>query len=391
MKALVVAPQPFFSPRGTPLSVYYRTLITAEMGVKVDVLTYGQGQDVDIPGVRIIRIPHFFFLGKVRVGPSRLKLILDGFLALWTVVLLVRTRYDFVHAHEEAIFFCRALKPVFGYKLVYDMHSSLPQQLVNFRFTSSRFLIRLFEKLEKSGLTASDAVITICPGLAQYALGLLPDPARHLLIENSIFEPVRLASGPGEQQRSPVHLPESAEGRRLIMYAGTLEPYQGVDILIQSLATVLEAIPNAYLVVMGGTRQQVEEARSVARGLNLMDHCLFTGTLPQEQARNLLASACVQVSPRREGTNTPLKIYEQMASGIPLVATNIYSHTQVLSEEVAFLVDPEPKAMARGIITALADGDLAGGRVTRAKELYARKYSRQVYESKMRTLLGLVS
>ena len=49
MKALVIAPQPFFSPRGTPLSVYYRTLVTAEFGVSIDLLTYGEGWDIDIP------------------------------------------------------------------------------------------------------------------------------------------------------------------------------------------------------------------------------------------------------------------------------------------------------------------------------------------------------
>src|SRR4029453_9650748 len=103
MTALVVAPQPFFSPRGTPFSVYYRTLVTAQLGVKIDLLTYGQGQDVDIPGVRIIRIPAFAWLGPVRVGPSLLKLFLDVFLTLWTIGLLLRRRYDFVHAHEEAV------------------------------------------------------------------------------------------------------------------------------------------------------------------------------------------------------------------------------------------------------------------------------------------------
>ena len=70
MKALVVAPQPFFSPRGTPFSVYYRTLVMAEQGLEIDLLTYGEGQDVDIPGVRIVRIPRFGFLGPVPIGPS---------------------------------------------------------------------------------------------------------------------------------------------------------------------------------------------------------------------------------------------------------------------------------------------------------------------------------
>ena len=114
MKALVIAPQPFFSPRGTPFSVYYRTLVTSELGVKVDFLTYGQGENVDIPGVRIIRIPRLRCLGEVKIGPSGLKLFLDLFLVLWTVALLLRHRYDFVHAHEEAVFFCRFLKPLFG-------------------------------------------------------------------------------------------------------------------------------------------------------------------------------------------------------------------------------------------------------------------------------------
>jgi len=59
VRVLVVAPQPFFSPRGTPFSVYYRTLVTAELGARIDLLTYGEGDDVDIPGVRVIRIPRF--------------------------------------------------------------------------------------------------------------------------------------------------------------------------------------------------------------------------------------------------------------------------------------------------------------------------------------------
>ena len=105
MKALVIAPQPFFSPRGTPLSVYYRTLVSAEKNINIDLLTYGEGMNVDIPNVRIIRIPRFGLFGNVRVGPSYLKLFLDGFILLWTIYLLIRNRYNFVHAHEEAIFF----------------------------------------------------------------------------------------------------------------------------------------------------------------------------------------------------------------------------------------------------------------------------------------------
>ncbi|MGP1386406.1 MAG: glycosyltransferase [Thainema sp.] len=196
MKALVIAPQPFFSPRGTPFSVYYRTLITAELGAEVDLLTYGEGDDIEIPGVRMIRIPHFPFLGSVKIGPSKLKLFLDVFIVLWTIGLLIRNKYDLVHAHEEAIFICPILKPIFGFKLIYDMHSSLPEQLTNFKFTTSKTLINLFKRLEDWCLRAADATITICPSLYNYALSIVDDESKVCLIENSIFDDVQIRKTP---------------------------------------------------------------------------------------------------------------------------------------------------------------------------------------------------
>ena len=55
MKILMIVPQPFFQSRGTPFSVYYRTRTLAEMGHKIDIITYPIGRDVRIPGVRILR------------------------------------------------------------------------------------------------------------------------------------------------------------------------------------------------------------------------------------------------------------------------------------------------------------------------------------------------
>ena len=102
-RALVLAPQLFFSGRGTPFSVYFRTKALSELGVSVDLLTYGEGDDIDLPNVRIVRIPRIPFCSDVKVGPSGVKLILDIVLMLWTVGMLLRHRYTFVHAHEESV------------------------------------------------------------------------------------------------------------------------------------------------------------------------------------------------------------------------------------------------------------------------------------------------
>lgn len=389
MRALVIAPQPFFSPRGTPFSVYYRTLVSAELGVQVDLLTYGEGEDVEITGMRILRVPRFRWLGNVKTGPSTLKLFLDIFIFFRTVGLLLANRYDFVHAHEEAVFFSRFLKPIFRFKLVYDMHSSLPQQLSNFNYTDSRLIYRLFKWLEDSSINTADAVITICPDLADYVSTVISDPGKHFLIENSIFEPVRLLAetlpDAADDEAGLVELPTD---RQYFVYAGTLEHYQGIGLLIRAFRVVLERCPKAYLIIVGGTPEQVEKYRQIAAEVGIADDCCFTGRVPQKVANAYTSLASVQVSPRIEGTNTPLKIYQQLASGIPLVATDIYSHTQVLNQGVAFLAAPEPHDFAQAMIAAISDPDAAQRITAGALRLYDDEYSRKRYVDKLRQLLA---
>lgn len=389
MRYLVIAPQPFFTPRGTPFSVYYRTLVLSELGADIDLLTYGEGKDADIPNVRIRRGPRFAWLGHVRTGPSMLKFFLDIFIAARTVGLLIRHRYDVVHAHEEAVFFCRFLKPIFRFKLIYDMHSSLTQQLTNFDFTESKLVHYVFRKLEYSSINAADAVITICPDLADYVSQIIRDAGKHYLIENSIYEPVRLK---GDQLRKEVP-PSSLKAAELpfdrfcFVYAGTLETYQGVDLLIRSFAKVIERRPNAFLLIAGGTAPQVDDYRALAQTVGLDQHCLFTGTVSQRLAHLYMRSADALLSPRTEGTNTPLKIYQQLASGIPLVATNIYSHTQVLNDDVAFLADPDPVPFGEAMIAVMSDERAAKDKAKNAILLYEKEYSRESYVKKLGTLL----
>jgi len=387
MKALVVAPQPFFSPRGTPFSVYYRTLVSSELGIKIDFLTYGEGQDVDIPYVNIIRIPRFKFLGNVKIGPSPFKLFLDVFIIVKMIALLIKNKYDFVHAHEESVFFARFMKPLFGFKLIYDMHSSLPQQLTNFNFSKSKILYNIFKGLEDSCLGISDAVITICPDLFNYVNTIIEDKSKHFLIENSIFEKVKLKNeSPDSNSEKIQPLSHELLKKDIVVYAGTLEKYQGIDLLVKGFKHTIQENPNAHLIIVGGSPEQVKEYSTLALAGGSNGSIQFTGRVAQPVAKYYTSIAKVLVSPRSEGTNTPLKVYEQLASGIPLVATNIYSHTQVLTPEVAFLVEPTPEAIGKGIAKALINKTEAVKKITAAKKMYDEQYSRDVYTKKLKKL-----
>lgn len=389
MKGLVIAPQPFFSPRGTPFSVYHRCLVMSSMGVELDLMTYGQGQDVDLPNVSILRGPAFRFLGHIQIGPSLLKLFHDAFLFTLTGWRLLIRRYDFVHAHEEGVFLAALLKPFFAYKMVYDMHSSLPQQLSNFEFTRSKMLVGLFERLENWALRKADAVITISPALAE-RVQAQEIPGAHFLIENSIFEEVRMARPSASQAATEEEVPDLPVDRPIVGYVGTLEAYQGIDLLLEAFALVRESVPDAFLLIVGGTPEQVDRFQRKAGQLDLTEACLLTGRLSQNLARRLLTDVNVVVSPRSRGTNTPLKIYEILASGIPLVATRIESHTQVLSGAVCFLADPEPAALAGAIESALVNPEESLRIAESARAFYEENYSRDVYEQKIKALLEVI-
>ena len=118
---------------------------------------------------------------------------------------------------------------------------------------------------------------------------------------------------------------------------------------------------------------------------------MLMGRIPKSAAMSYTQSAQVLVSPRLYGTNTPLKIYEQLASGRPLVATRIWSHTQVVDDSVCYLVEPSPLSLAAGLVAALTDGSDSAGRVRNARALYEREYARAAYERKIRRLLEIVA
>lgn len=186
------------------------------------------------------------------------------------------------------------------------------------------------------------------------------------------------------------NLLKSFDGKRLVIYAGTLESYQGIDILIEAFKYVVEAVDDTILLILGGTETQVTYYSSLADKYEISSSCVFTGRVPQSIAKSYASHADVQISSRVSGTNTPLKVYEQLSRDIPLVATNIYSHTQVLDDDVAFLVEPQPQDMASGILAALDPNGTGRQKAANAQRLYEQKYSRTVYTDKMKNLLDYV-
>src|SRR5262245_28151440 len=238
----MLAPEPFFEPRGTPFSEYHRIKAIGELGHLVDLVTYPIGRDVQLPNLRIFRSLRPPLVSKVRIGPSFTKLLLDGLMLFTILRRVMTTRYDAIHSHEEmglvGVWLARWLR----IPHLYDMHSSLPQQLSNFKYSKSASLRALFNWMEDQMVHKSDVVITICQEL-QDTVTEMGVADRSLLIENVMGGDVDEAPSRSPQDvRAAWGIPPDAP---LALYTGTFEAYQGVDMLIDAVAIIARQRPAA--------------------------------------------------------------------------------------------------------------------------------------------------
>lgn len=381
MRALVLAPQPFYSERGTPISQENLLSVMSDRGWQVDVLAYAEGQDVDLPGLTIHRIPPIPGVSRIPPGFSLRKVVSDAVMTIEAIRLAARGGYDVVHAIEEAVFIAAAIRKLTGIPYVYDMDSVLSEQLVDRypRLAHAAGALRYFEEVAVSG---SLGVLAVCESLAASARSLSETPFVARLEDRTQLGPVRK----GVETLRAVAGADST----LVLYVGNLESYQGIDLLLEGFALARPRVPTLSLVVIGGSKENVARYRERADELCLDGSVHLLGPRPIRDLRGYLEQADILVSPRVAGTNTPMKIYSFLDAGVPLLATRLPTHLQVLDDEIARLCEPEPAALAEALADLATDEALRHRLIRAAERRVARRHSVQAFESRAHAFLRQV-
>jgi len=367
MRILVIAPQPFYQERGTPIATRLLIETLQALGHGVDVLTYHVGEDPKLPGVQVFRAPAVPFVRDVPIGFSVRKLLCDVAL-LWRLFTLTRrNRYDVLHAVEEAVFLSLLVRGISGSRLVYDMDSSMPEQLVD-KYRALRPVDGVLRWLERLAIARSDLVLAVCEDLATRARGYATATPIDVVEDVSLLGDASADDAAAEDLRRDL-----PAGRALILYVGNLETYQGVGVFLDALA-MLESPPIKF-VAIGGNAEAVAAYRARALELGLGETVAFLGARPLKRLAGYLEQADVLVSPRLSGHNTPMKLYSYLAAGKAVLATRIRSHTQVLSDDTALLVEPTAPELARGLDALLCSAPLREALGQKARRLAATRYS----------------
>lgn len=377
-RVLMVTPQPFFEERGTPIAVAMTAKALVESGYAVDVLAFPVGTDPQIEGVRIERCANPFGFRQIRVGFSLRKALLDLSLLRSLGRLLSARMYSVVHAVEEAAWLAALLCPRRNVPFIYDMASSIPGQLVEHRLLGLAPVGDILRALERRVVDRSAHVV--CSGglgpyvssisrLASFTEWRFPVPQEHATPE--AVARLREQHGIGASHR-------------VLLYTGNFSSYQGIDLLLEAFMHAAAVDQDLLLVCVGAS-----DARQVDELASRLPAALHPRVRLLPRAARSTMPAWFQVahcliSLRTLGDNIPLKVFEYMASGRPIVASRGPAHEPILDDSRAFLCDADPDDVARAIHQVFAQPARAR-RVADAAGIHA---SRHFSWTRFRQLVG---
>jgi glycosyltransferase involved in cell wall biosynthesis len=249
----------------------------------------------------------------------------------------------------------RAYRP----PLIYESHGFAPvfaetmPELMSGARTASKAKLRRLASREKRVWRLAEGYAAITAGVAEEltgrfgareALAIVPDGVR--------LDPQRRFS------------PWAASAMPTVVYVGHLYPWKGVDVFLRALSLLAE--PRAIIVGGHPAEGDLGRLQSLARALGIDQRVRFTGLVPRNDVSRYLQQADVLVMPHTatrvsERYASPLKLFEYMAAGKPIVASDVPAVREVLRDgENACLVSPgDPQSLASGIARVLADRPLA--------------------------------
>lgn len=370
MKILYLAPQPLYQERGTSIANKLVLEHLSKRGEQIDVVTFAEGEDIHFRGVKLYRIPDLPFLRGIRPGFSLKKIICDVFLMFQALYLGLIHRYDMVHAVEESVFIAMLIKLLYGTPYVYDMDSSLAQQMTE-KFPMLQKILSVFEFFEGLAIRYSEAVVVVCDALGDVA-------RKQTTTKIVTLRDVPLFKEEATTDKENLRESLGIDGK-IMMYVGNLESYQGIDLLLKSFAIAAKELNDAHIVIIGGVPNDINKYKAMASELGVHDRVHLIGPRPIDQLSTYLQQADILLSPRIKGNNTPMKIYSYLYSGKACLATDLWTHTQVLTPEVSVLAKPTPEDYAAGMVNLIQDDNLREELGRSGQHLIEKKYSYDVF------------
>lgn len=294
-------------------------------------------------------------------------------------------RYDVIHVHNmpDFLVFAAWYPKWTGAKLILDIHDLVPELFVSkFESTERSKYVPFLRAIEKTSAGFVD----------------------HVIVSNDLWYETLVARSVSREKCSVVlnHVDPAIffrrkrtryDGRFVVIFPGSFQWHQGLDIAIRAFARVKTKVPNAefHLYGVGGGGSLQNELAALASGLGVNNAVKFCPSLPIDQIADVIANADLGVVPKRadsfgnEAYST--KIMEFMSQGVPVVVSRTKIDSYYFDETVVrFFTSGDDRAMADAMLQVIENDELRQRLVAEGYE-YVTNHS---WDTKKQDYLNLV-
>ncbi|GLW35030.1 glycosyltransferase [Actinoplanes regularis] len=186
-------------------------------------------------------------------------------------------------------------------------------------------------------------------------------------------ERVHLVPNGADPVRPGLPRPPAAPGRYLI-YVGALQPWQGVDVLLRAFARLADLTDLSLVVCSSVSPSRARPLRRLAERLGVQDRVTWQHTLPHDEVAAWLTHAELSVAPLTASPRnldqgcSPIKVWESMAAGTAVVASDLPVIREVLGEHGRLVPPDRPAELARAIRVLLEYPEAARDLGRRARQ-----------------------
>jgi len=291
------------------------------------------GPEEDVDGL------HFYRTPWQPQGLARLPLLGEIALMRATARRLAEVagivRPHLIHAHSPVLNALPALRVGrrLGIPVVYEVRAFWEDAAVDHGTSREGGLrYRATRALESYALKHADHVTTICEGLKADIVARGVPESRITVIPNAVdIGEFKFGRPADEQLKRDVGL----AGHTVIGFIGSFYAYEGLDLLVRALPRILQARPDARLLLVGGGPQE-QALRAAVREAGLEDKVVFAGRVPHGEVQRYYSLVDVFAYPRHSmrltELVTPLKPLEAMAQGQLLVASDVGGHRELIRD-----------------------------------------------------------
>lgn len=351
-RVAVVAACSFPSPRGSQVLVQSVAEQLARLGHEVHLITYGSRAAYLPPAGVFWHSTGWAAGGPARPGLRWTKLPQNLMLLalLWRVV--VRERIEVVHAHNyEAPLLSFIVRWATGVPVVYHAHNALGDELARYAGGGwrARFAARLGRWLDEHIPRRADHAVALTPELAEFlaTCGVPPDRI-------TVVAPAGLPQAPAVSANL-----EPRAARFAVTYAGNLDAYQDLDVLVEAFALVRSRLPTAFLTVV--THETAWRPRLDPRVGRWVDEGAAAVRVEPDFAgvTRWLSVADVLVCPRSSWSGYPIKLLNYAQTGRPIVVARGSAKGLGDGETALLFDDRDAEGLASAVLRLQADPALA--------------------------------